>query len=347
MQLIGNNARALLAGSISAVDTSLTVEAGKADTFRVATTTNWLTPLDWFKVTLQDVLGNIEIVAVGVRTSGSGVMSVLLRAQDGTTARAFPAGSIVESRITAQDIEAGVNAVQTSIQKTGGTMTGDLVLAGNADNALEAVPLQQLTAVVEAAADVSADALAAAVTAITNAITAARKEAAPPGMKGRFAQTTAPAGWVKSGGGTIGNAASGATARANADTLDLFTVFWNQFSNGALTIQTSAGAPTTRGVDAATDYADNKRMPIPETRGEHDRDLDDGRGVDPGRALGSYQADEIKAHTHSQQNNTVTQGASGLQSGVDFFISLGGTTQSTGGAENRVRTTAWLACFKL
>lgn len=111
MQLITNNARALLAANLTAIATSLTVEAGKADTFDVATTTDWLTPLDWYKVTLQDASGNIEIVKVGSRTLGSGVMSVLLRGQDGTTARAFTAGTtVVEQRITKSDIQNAINA---------------------------------------------------------------------------------------------------------------------------------------------------------------------------------------------------------------------------------------------
>lgn len=109
-QKIKNNARALLFGSISALDTSLTVEAAKADTFPVATTTNWLTPLDWYNATIQDNSGNIEIVKVGVRNSGSGVMSVLQRGQQGTTPRAFAAGSVVELRITAEDVEAAIAA---------------------------------------------------------------------------------------------------------------------------------------------------------------------------------------------------------------------------------------------
>lgn len=109
-QKIPNNARALLATNISAVATSLTVEAGKADTFAVANTSDWLTPANWFKATIEDSSGNIEIIKVGTRTSGSGVFSVLLRGQEGTTARAFTAGAVVETRLTSEDVENAVNA---------------------------------------------------------------------------------------------------------------------------------------------------------------------------------------------------------------------------------------------
>ena len=75
-------------------------------------------------------------------------------------------------------------------------------------------------------------------------------------------QTAAPAGWVMMSGRTIGDAASGATERANADTLALFTLLWNTFDNVRLPIQTSAGAASARGGSAADDFAANKRMPL-------------------------------------------------------------------------------------
>lgn len=103
-QKFPNNARALLTSSISAVATSLTVEAGKADLFPVATTSDWLAPADWFRVTLEDNLGNFEIIKVGTRAAGGGVFSVLLRGQEGTTAVLWTAGAVVESRFTGADI---------------------------------------------------------------------------------------------------------------------------------------------------------------------------------------------------------------------------------------------------
>jgi phage-related tail fiber protein len=38
---------------------------------------------------------------------------------------------------------------------------------------------------------------------------------------------------------------------------------------------------------------------LPDLRGEFLRGLDIGRGVDPGRTIGSWEADAFKAHTHS------------------------------------------------
>lgn len=77
------------------------------------------------------------------------------------------------------------------------------------------------------------------------------------------ASTTAPTGTLATNGGTIGNASSGGTARANADTSALFAVLWSSTTNAELVIQTSAGTPTTRGASAAADFAANKRLPLP------------------------------------------------------------------------------------
>ena len=72
-----------------------------------------------------------------------------------------------------------------------------------------------------------------------------------------------PAGTVPLDGTTIGNAGSGATSRANADTSALFALLWSGSSNTLLPIQDSAGAATTRGASASADFAALKRMPVP------------------------------------------------------------------------------------
>jgi hypothetical protein len=119
-QKLSNNARALLTGSITAGAASLTVEAGKADLFPVANTAVWTTIQDWFKATLIDSAGNYEIVYVGTRAGGSGTFSVLLRAQEGTTARSFAAGSLVMCSITALDVENALAGIFPYIATTSG-----------------------------------------------------------------------------------------------------------------------------------------------------------------------------------------------------------------------------------
>lgn len=120
-QLFTNNARALLASGITDVATSLTVEASKADLFPVANVGTGAVPSvnNWFKLTLQDSSGNVEIVYVRTRTAGSGVMSNVIRGQEGTTARAFSAGTVAGVRITAADVESSIAAAGNSVQLTG------------------------------------------------------------------------------------------------------------------------------------------------------------------------------------------------------------------------------------
>jgi len=68
---------------------------------------------------------------------------------------------------------------------------------------------------------------------------------------------SAPAGWVFLRGLTIGNATSGATERANADTERLFTALWN---TNAYAVHPS------RGGSAAADYAASRTIDMPDMR---------------------------------------------------------------------------------
>ena len=135
--------------------------------------------------------------------------------------------------------------------------------------------------------------------------------------------TSAPAGWVKADGGSIGNAASGGTTRANADTAALFSLIWTATDVADCAIQDSAGAGSTKGASAAADYAANKRMVLPDMRANFLRGLDDGRGVDAARRLASYAADTVGAHVHS-----VTPPAASGEGG------FGNTTTGLGGVES-------------
>jgi len=104
-----NNAYSTLASGISAGAASLTVQAGHGDRFPA------ITAPDWTKITLEDAAGNREIIYVGARTAGSDVLSTLTRGQEGTTARAWNAGDVVELRMTAQLVEDAMgHAAQTT-----------------------------------------------------------------------------------------------------------------------------------------------------------------------------------------------------------------------------------------
>lgn len=87
-----------------------------------------------------------------------------------------------------------------------------------------------------------------------------------PGAAKMYVGATLPSGYVWANGTTIGSAASGATGRANADTSTLYSLLWDAYPNSTLPIQDSSGVATTRGANAAADFAANKRLPTPDWR---------------------------------------------------------------------------------
>lgn len=121
----------------------------------------------------------------------------------------------------------------------------------------------------------------------------------PVGTVNSFLRNSAPTYWIALDGKTIGNASSGATGRANADTSVLFSLLWSATSEVDLPIYTSTGVLSVKGANAAADFAANKRLGLPDLRGEFPRGWDNSRGVDVGRMLGSTQTGLVEAHTHT------------------------------------------------
>lgn len=190
--------------------------------------------------------------------------------------------------------------------------------------------------------------------------------AAPTGAVQDFRLKTPPAGWIKENGGTIGNAASGATTRANADTEALFTAYWTQYTNAELPIFTNTGAASTRGASAAVDFAAGKRMSIHDSRSRFRRGADDGLGYDATLVVGFAQADAFKAHTHGVTDpghqhfytafsslgnaaggSSILSAWAGTQQYLASTALTGITIQSTGETETRPRATVVLTCVKL
>jgi hypothetical protein len=112
--LFTNNATTTLSGSILSGDTSISVTASTGALFPAPTGT------DYFYATLIDASNNIEIVKVTARTTDT---MTVVRAQEGTTARAYASGDKFELRPTA----AGLNS---KFDKEGGTITGAVTVGG-------------------------------------------------------------------------------------------------------------------------------------------------------------------------------------------------------------------------
>lgn len=99
----------------------------------------------------------------------------------------------------------------------------------------------------------------------------------PTGTMKQFLGSTLPDGYVLASGRTIGNAASGGTERAHADTEALFTMLWNDYSDALLPV--SGG----RGANAAADFAANKTIQVPDMRGRVPAGKDNMGGNDANR----------------------------------------------------------------
>lgn len=90
-----NNASTQTVKSVSSVDTTITVAENEAAIFPR------LESGDYFLLTLMDINGQHEIVKCTSRTDS---VFTVVRAQENTTARSFPIGSLVELRLTADSI---------------------------------------------------------------------------------------------------------------------------------------------------------------------------------------------------------------------------------------------------
>lgn len=136
---------------------------------------------------------------------------------------------------------------------------------------------------------------------------------APPGQVGAFARATAPTGWLKANGAAVSRTTYNA----------LFAAIGTVFGVG----------------DGSTTFN------LPDLRGEFIRGLDDGRGVDAGRALGSAQADMFKSHYHTLGGGGGVELGPYADTTSESQIQNVNTTE-TGGAETRPRNVALLYCIK-
>ena len=107
-QRYSNNAICLLGATLSDTATSFVFETGFGDLYPEAGATS-PSGDDWFKVVLTDATGEIEIIYVYTRASGSDLAADCIRGREGTAARAWASGAIIKLAPTAKDLE---NALQ-------------------------------------------------------------------------------------------------------------------------------------------------------------------------------------------------------------------------------------------
>lgn len=155
-------------------------------------------------------------------------------------------------------------------------------------------------------------------------------------------------GFVRLNALTIGNDGSGATERANDDTLPLYTLLYDRFDDNVCPV---AGG---RGANAASDFSAGKTLGLPDTRGRvlagademgnsaagrfTGGVIDDGdgsaAGSSGGRATHTLTAGQNGVHAHTATSPVTDPGHThGPGSGSNFQNSTAGTTfhDTTGG----------------
>ena len=164
--------------------------------------------------------------------------------------------------------------------------------------------------------------------------------AMPPGALLDFAMQTAPTGWLACNGAAVSRTTYAA----------LYNAIGTTFGIG----------------DGSTTFN------LPDFRGEFRRGWDNGRGVDTGRAFGSWQADAYLNHSHTASASSYDAGHTHtvpMRSQFSSLASAGGAVESsgstvtntgyanitttvtvnnstTGGVETRPRNVALLTCIK-
>lgn len=95
------------------------------------------------------------------------------------------------------------------------------------------------------------------------------------------AEGNVPPGWVLAAGGTIGDASSGATTRANADTAALWVLLFNSWPDAQAPV--SGGRSGSGATSAVANFNAHKRIRLPDLRGRVAAGRDDMGGTAAGR----------------------------------------------------------------
>ena len=236
------------------------------------------------------------------------------------------------------DIEGSVNASYVAAEiaalsgdylpVTGGTITGSLTVSGTTTLGTTATGAISASGTITTSSSISAVGVSAGGAKVTSVGTptvstdaatkayvdsAAGSVAAPPigSMLMWPASTSAGASWLTCDG----------TAVSRTTYASLFALIGTTYG---------AGNGTTT-------------FNLPDMRGVFPRGLDSGRGYDPARALGTYQADDFASHTHTFPADTT----GGFNTPIASIVagdrapgSTGTVINSTGGSETRPKNVA-------
>jgi phage-related tail fiber protein len=144
-----------------------------------------------------------------------------------------------------------------------------------------------------------------------------------------FPATAAPPGWIKANGATINRG-------------DYPALWAYAQASGNLVAQGSKQAGNFGTGDGVSTFS------VPDLRATFVRGLDDGKGVDAGRGIGTAQAGQMPSHTHGHAGDGIVVQAGGQ--GVLYWGTGSQQSGATGGtsnaSENRPPNVAMLVCIR-
>ncbi len=203
----------------------------------------------------------------------------------------------------------GNKAAKSTIITAGAGLTGGGDLSANRSLAVDfATPAETVAGEIDHKPAAPSGVHAAIVAALGSI------SAIEPGMIGYTAEQNPPTGWLERNGAAISRTAYAA----------LFAKIGTTFGagNGATTFN------------------------LPDARGTFDRGWDHGRGYDPGRTFGSYQADMFGSHSHTFYC-TGSDGFTSLNPAMgDGRYPKASPTTVVGGSETRPKNVAYLPIIK-
>jgi len=309
-QLFSNSASCKLGAAITVLTAipTITLEAGQGAEFPAPSAGDWFVLALW-----KADKSAFELFKCTSRTGD--VVTVDTRAYDGSTANTFATTDFVYCVANAgafSDLQAALASVEASnatLQSDVTTLQADVANKVNANNGTHTGTTSVQTLAVSVAASVPTP---------TAAAHATRKDYVdarlPAGFVSAFAGGTVPSGWLECNGASIAVASYPALHAA---------IGYTYGGSGA-------------------------SFNLPDLRGEFIRGWAHDRGghLDFGRALGSLQTDELKAHTHTVNYAAGYSGSPGTTlSGMAGAPSTQNTS-STGGTETRPRNVALMYCIK-
>lgn len=280
-------------------------------------------------------------------------------------------GKLRNGLVTVDSMSAGVLAALSDLDETEAGEVDDAIAQVKTD--LEAdltagLATKANVSHTHAASTITVSAITGIVGADVQAVLAELRLLAPQtGDLKLSMNTTAPTGWVACNDGTIGDASSGASTRANADTAALYALLWSGVSD------TYAPVTTGRGVSAAADFAAHKPLALTKMLGRALALAGAGATL-TSRALGETAGEEthaliiaeLAAHdhggttgnptTHPSLNSAPNSYINGTNSGASSSISVQTSntlpdhvhsisSQGSGTAHNNMQPTSFLHAF--